>query len=161
MIELQDIGPDDWKVWSELRLAALAEAPHAFGSQLADWVEAPEQRWRDRLGLPNAYQVIARLDGTPTGMAGGFRVEGDDHVAELVSMWIAPEGRGRGIGDALMTAVEEWARGNGALLLKLSVVNGNDPAHNLYLRSGFSDTDEPGDLMPDGIRREIVMQKQL
>lgn len=160
MIELQDVGPDDWKLWRELRLAALAEAPYAFGSQLADWADAPEDRWRERLSVPGAYQVIASLDGTPVGMAGGFRAE-EPGVAELVSMWIAPAGRGQGVGDALMTAIEDWARGTGATALKLSVVDGNDPAHNLYLRNGFADTDELGDLMPDGVHREIVMCKPL
>jgi GNAT superfamily N-acetyltransferase len=158
VIEIQAIGPDDWKSWSELRLAALAEAPFAFGSQLADWVDAPEERWRERLGAPGAYQVIASIDGTSAGMAGGFP---DDDAAELVSMWVAPAGRGKGVGNALMTAIEDWARGIGATTLKLSVVPGNDPAHNLYLRHGYVDTDEPGDLMADGVTRELVMQKPL
>lgn len=160
MIELQDIGPDDWKLWRELRLAALTEAPYAFGSQLADWADAPEDRWRERLSVPRAYQLIASLDGTPVGMAGGFLAE-EPEAAELVSMWIAPAGRGQGVGDALMTAIEDWARDAGARVLKLSVVDGNDPAHNLYLRSGFADTDELGDLMPDGVHREIVMRRPL
>jgi len=160
VIELKSVGPDDWKLWRELRLAALAEAPYAFGSQLVDWADAPEERWRERLSVPTAYQVIASLDGTPVGMAGGFRAD-EPGVAELVSMWIAPAGRGQGVGDALMTAIEDWARAAGARVLKLSVVDGNDPAHNLYLRSGFADTDELGDLMPDGIHREIVMRKAL
>jgi len=56
MVELQDIGPDDWKLWRELKLAALAEAPYAFGSQLADWAAAPEDRWRERLGVPGAIK---------------------------------------------------------------------------------------------------------
>ncbi|WP_133789612.1 GNAT family N-acetyltransferase [Kribbella sp. VKM Ac-2571] len=165
MIELQQIGPDDWKAWRELRLAALEEAPFAFGSQLADWVDAPEERWRERLSVPDAYQVIASIDGTPVGMAGGFLNEhstGEDpRIAELVSMWVAPAGRGKGVGNALMTAIEDWARGIGAGTLQLSVVPDNDPAHNLYLRHGYVDTDEPGDLMPDGVRRELVMRKQL
>jgi GNAT superfamily N-acetyltransferase len=158
VIEIQAIGPDDWKPWSELRLAALEEAAFAFGSQLADWVDAPEERWRERLSLPNAYQVIATVDGNPAGMAGGFVEEA---TAELVSMWVAPVGRGKGVGNALMTAVEDWARSAGATVLKLSVVPGNDPAHNLYLRHGYVDTDELGDLMADGVRRELVMQKHL
>ncbi|TDW60478.1 GNAT family N-acetyltransferase [Kribbella pratensis] len=158
MIDIQAIGPDDWKSWSELRLAALEEAPFAFGSQLADWIDAPEERWRERLSAPGGYQVIASIDGTPAGMAGGFPA--DDH-AELVSMWVAPAGRGKGVGNALMTAIEDWARSIGAAVLKLSVVPGNDPAHNLYLRHGYVDTDEPGDLMADGVRREIVMRKAL
>lgn len=160
MIELQNIGPDDWKLWRELRLAALEDAPYAFGSLHADWVDAPEHRWRDRLSVPGAYQVIADLDGTPVGMAGGFTDE-ETGAAELVSMWIAPVGRGRGVGDALITAIARWAAGTGARDLKLSVVDGNDPAHKLYLRNGFADTDELGDLMPDGVRRELVMRKQL
>ncbi|MET9273841.1 GNAT family N-acetyltransferase [Kribbella sp. NPDC003557] len=159
MIDVQAIGPDDWKAWRELRLAALEEAPFAFGSQYADWVDATEDRWRARLGSPGAHQVIASIDGTPAGLAGGF--PGEDGAAELVSMWVAPVGRGKGVGNALMTAIEDWARGIGAAALKLSVVPGNDPAHNLYLRHGYVDTDEPGDLMADGVRRELVMRKPL
>ncbi|HEY3557716.1 MAG TPA: GNAT family N-acetyltransferase [Kribbella sp.] len=158
MIDVQAIGPDDWKAWRDLRLAALQEAAFAFGSQYADWADATEDRWRERLGAPGAYQVIASIDGTPAGMAGGFP---DGDTAELVSMWVAPEGRGKGVGNALMRAVEDWARSAGATALKLSVVPGNDPAHNLYLRNGYADTDELGDLMPDGVRRELVMRKQL
>ena len=159
MTDVRPIGPDDWKAWRELRLAALAEAPFAFGSQYADWVDATEDRWRERLSSPGAYQVIASIDGTPAGMAGGF--PSADDTAELVSMWVAPAGRGKGVGNALMTAIEDWARSIGATVLKLSVVPGNDPAHNLYLRHGYVDTDEPGDLMADGVRRELVMRKPL
>ena len=158
MIDVQAIGPDDWKAWRDLRLAALQESAFAFGSQYADWADAPEERWRERLAAPGAYQVIASIDGTPAGMAGGFA---DDDEAELVSMWVAPTGRGKGVGNALMTAIEDWARSTGATTLKLSVVPGNDPAHNLYLRHGYADTDEPGDLMADGVRRELVMRKPL
>ena len=160
MIELQDIGPDDWKLWRELRLAALADTPSAFGSVHADWVDAPEERWRERLTLPGCYQVIASLDGTPIGMAGGLPADEPD-VAELVSMWISPAGRGKGVGDALMAAIEDWARGTGAHTLELAVADGNEPARNLYLRNGFADFGAPGNLMPDGVRMEFWLRKQL
>jgi GNAT superfamily N-acetyltransferase len=160
VIELKELTSDDWQVWRELRLAALAEAPYAFGSQLADWVDAEEDRWRARLDLPGGRNVIALLAGTPVGMASGLRAE-EEGVIELVSMWIAPAGRGQGIGDRLMAQVEQWARDAGAHTLQLSVADGNDKAHALYLRNGFTDTDVPGDLMPDGIHREIVMHKKL
>ncbi|GAA1606312.1 GNAT family N-acetyltransferase [Kribbella sancticallisti] len=160
MIELRELTSDDWRIWRELRLAALADAPYAFGSRLADWVDAEEDRWRARLALPGGRNVVAVLDGTPVGMASGLRAE-EDGVVELVSMWIAPAGRGRGIGDRLIAQVEQWARDDAAHTLKLSVVEGNDQAHALYLRSGFTPTDESGDLMPDGIHRELVMRKKL
>jgi ribosomal protein S18 acetylase RimI-like enzyme len=160
VIELRELTSDDWRVWRELRLAALEEAPYAFGSQLADWVDAEEERWRARLEIQASRNVVAVLDGTPVGMASGLRAD-EDGVVGLVSMWIAPAGRGLGIGDRLMAQIEQWARDDAAHTLKLSVVEGNDKAHALYLRNGFTDTDEAGDLMPDGIHRELVMRKDL
>lgn len=46
MIELIAITSDDWQLWRSLRLRALEEAPHAFGSRRADWKDADEARWR-------------------------------------------------------------------------------------------------------------------
>jgi GNAT superfamily N-acetyltransferase len=161
VIELHDIGADDWKLWRDLRLAALEEAPYAFGSTLADWADASEQRWRDRLGVPNAYQVIVSFEGTPAGMGGGFLTE-DPQVAELVSMWVAPPGRGRGVGDAVIAAVEQWARGNDAHTLMLSVAVGNEAAHKLYLRNGFTDTEEVEWDDKHGVLHPLIrMRKQL
>ncbi|WP_343238492.1 GNAT family N-acetyltransferase [Streptomyces sp. SID13031] len=160
MIELHELTADAWQTWRELRLAALEEAPYAFGSQLSDWVDAEEERWRARLDLPGSRNFVAVLDGTPVGMASGVRTD-ENGVVELISMWIAPAGRGRGIGDQLMAQVEHWARDSAAHTLQLAVANGNDRARDLYLRSGFRDTDLPGDLMPDGIHHEIVMRKPL
>jgi ribosomal protein S18 acetylase RimI-like enzyme len=160
VIELRELTSDDWRTWRELRLAALEEAPYAFGSQLADWVDAEEERWRVRLELPGSRNFVAVVDGTPVGMASGVRTE-ENGVVELISMWIAPAGRGRGIGDQLMAQVEHWARDAHAHALQLSVADGNDQAHALYLRSGFIDTDLPGELMPDGVHHEIVMRKPL
>ena len=65
VIELRVLSPDDWRVWRELRLAALAEAPEAFGSRLADWRGDGdrEERWRDRLTIPGSCNFVALLDG--------------------------------------------------------------------------------------------------
>lgn len=162
MIELRVLSTDDWPLWRELRLDALAEAPYAFGSQLADW-QGPadrEERWRARLALPDSYNLVAVLDGQPVGMASG--VPGDEPgIAELISMWVSPVARGRGVGDRLMAEVERWARTTGARELLLSVAEGNPAATALYERSGFAATGAVAGLMPDGVRREFVMAKKL
>ncbi|MFG3576175.1 GNAT family N-acetyltransferase [Micromonospora chersina] len=162
MIETHVLTEGDWKMWRELRLAALAEAPYAFGSQLADWQGDGdrEERWRARLAIPGSYNLVAILDGQPVGMASGVPTD-QEGVVELISMYVAPVGRGRGVGDRLLHAVEQWARQVGAGTLRLAVVEGNRNAWALYQRNDFHDTGELGDLMPDGIRREHVMVKRL
>ncbi|MGW9198268.1 hypothetical protein [Micromonospora chersina] len=79
MIDTRVLGEGDWKMWRELRLAALAEAGYAFGSQLADWQGDGdrEERWRDRLAIPGSYNVLAMLDGQAAGMASGVPTDHD------------------------------------------------------------------------------------
>lgn len=163
VIELRVLGPDDWRAWRELRLAALAEAAYAFGSRLADWQGDGdrEERWRDRLSIPGSYNVIAVLDGQPAGMASGVPAGGEEGGAALISMWVSPAARGQGVGDRLVQAVDRWARRAGAGVIKLAVSEGNQSAMALYRRNGFADTGELGDLMPDGVHRERVMAKSL
>jgi GNAT superfamily N-acetyltransferase len=52
-------------------------------------------------------------------MASG--VPGEDGIPELISMWVSPAGRGKGIGDRLVQAVAQWARLQGAAALRLGV----------------------------------------
>lgn len=161
-IELRVLTPHDWPVWRELRLAALAEAPHAFGSRLADW-QGPNdlaERWRGRLELAGSYNLVAALDGRQAGMASGVPAHAPG-VAEVISMWVHPAARGRGVGDRLLGEVERWARARGARTLRLAVAEGNRAATGLYLRHGYRQTGELGDLMPDGVQREKIMAKPL
>ncbi|MFI1954630.1 GNAT family N-acetyltransferase [Streptomyces xinghaiensis] len=149
----------DWPVWREVRLAALTEAPHAFKARLAEWDRGGEARWRARLEAPDAYNVVALLDGRAIGMASG--VPGGNGVCELRSVWVGPDARGRGVADELLAAVEMWARRSGATALKLAVIPGNEPAAALYRRHGFVATGESGDVLTDGVTREQVMVKEL
>ncbi|MEV4482821.1 GNAT family N-acetyltransferase [Micromonospora coxensis] len=162
MIVTRLLGEDDWKMWRELRLAALTEAGYAFGARLADWQGDGdrEDRWRGRLTIPGSYNIVAVLDGQAVGMASGVPTD-HDGVVELISMYVAPVGRGRGVGDHLVGAVEQWARSVGARTLRLAVAEGNTNAWALYRRNGFRDTGELGDLMSGGVRREHVMAKSL
>ncbi|MFE2410219.1 GNAT family N-acetyltransferase [Kitasatospora sp. NPDC059408] len=163
MLELRILSSDDWPVFRELRLAALAEAPYAFGSTLADW-QGPgdhEDRWRSRLEIPGALDLVAVLDGTPVAMASGVPADEDPTAAELISMWVAPQARGRGAGDLLITEIATWAAAQGCTTLKLAVTPHNDAAIALYRRHAFADTDELGDLLDDGTGRELVLAKPL
>jgi ribosomal protein S18 acetylase RimI-like enzyme len=54
-------------------------------------------------------------------------------------MAVVPEHRDRGIGRALMDAVEGEARGRGACKITLEVLSGNEGAKALYLALGYGD----------------------
>ncbi|MBM7442714.1 GNAT family N-acetyltransferase [Streptomyces sp. HB132] len=163
MLEVRTLEPDDWPIWRELRQAALAEAPYAFGSTLAQW-QGPgdhEGRWRSRLEIPGAHHAIAVVDGRPAGMASGVPVEQAEDSVELISMWVSPTVRGRGVGDCLIRDVARWAAERGAKSLRLSVMPDNKRAAALYERHGFTDTGVPGDLLPDGTSTRRVLVKDL
>jgi ribosomal protein S18 acetylase RimI-like enzyme len=165
-IELRRVTADDWEAWRAVRLAALAEAPTAFGSTHADWAEAPEHRWRTRLSIPGALDLVAYEDGSrPVGLATGVPdpdgpdPDGRNH-AELISMWVDPAARGRGIARSLITAIADWAAASGASVLELSVMPDNAHARRAYERAGFTVADTLGDALPDG-RHEVVMRRDL
>ena len=162
MLELRTLEPDDWPLWRELRLGALADAPHAFGSTLAEW-QGPgdrEERWRSRLSIPGARDFVVLLDGLAVGMVSGVPGEDPDSV-ELISMWVSPAARGRGVGDHLIRAVERWGLERGATTLRLSVMPDNAAAIALYERNGFAYTGELGGVRPDDASRERVLAKTL
>ncbi|MEU6334750.1 GNAT family N-acetyltransferase [Streptomyces cellulosae] len=162
MLELRTAEADDWPLWRELRLAALAEVPYAFGPTPAQWQGSGdrEERGRARLSTPGAHDLVALLDGLPVGMAGGVPAEGAEDV-ELISMWVDPMARGKGVGDYLIQVVERWAAERGATTLRLSVMADNRKATALYERHVFTDLGEPGGLLPDGVGRKRVMAKSL
>ena len=87
---------------------ALADAPDAFESTLAEWTGDGdvEVRWRARL-VSVPFNVVAARDGRPIGMASGTAPL--DGEVQLISMWVAPENRGSGVGEALVEAVVLWA----------------------------------------------------
>jgi len=118
-----------------VRLRALADAPNAFDSTLEEAQHRTEEEWRQQLsGLAT---FVAVVDGADVGMARGGPDSADPQAAWLLSMWVDPGYRGRGIGDALVTAVVDWARADGFRRLMLEVGDSNHAAIALYARHGF------------------------
>lgn len=160
VIESWTLTPGDWAVWRELRLAALRDAPEAFSARLSDWQGGGdrEERWRARLDIPGSVNLVAVLDGRPAGMASG--VPAGPQTAELISLWVSPAARRRGVGEHLVGEVARWARRSGAGVLRLALAEGNGRAAALYRRCGFRPTGETA-LAPAGVGAERLMAKDL
>jgi RimJ/RimL family protein N-acetyltransferase len=146
-VEVVPLGPDQWQRWRALRLAALAQAPEAFGSTLAQWSGEgdTEERWRSRWVRVPHNLVVVRA-GVDVGMVSLAAPDGAE-PPELISMWVAPEVRGTGVADAAVQAVLDLARERyPGRPVVLSVYEANAAARRLYARHGFAD----GGPSPDG-----------
>lgn len=139
------------------RLAALAEAPEAFGSRLDREQVHEGARWTELLAW-GRWWVVAHL-GLPTGLVAVVtdhgRLADERH---LVSMWVAPDQRGRGTAQALVGAACAGAREAGATGLSLWVVETNARARAFYAREGFTDTGERAVPHPGVVELRLVLE---
>jgi GNAT superfamily N-acetyltransferase len=123
----------------ELRLAALADSPEAFGQRLDHAAAQPDAEWAATARAASAGDrrtwLIAWDDDRPVGMVQGRRRP--PHDCLLFSMWVAPQARRGGTGRALVEAIAAWGAGWGARKVVLWVITGNDGALEFYRRLGF------------------------
>ena len=68
VVLIREVLPDDWEVMRDIRLAALREAPYAFGSTYAREAPFTEARWRARIS-DRAVTYLAYVPGSPSRLA--------------------------------------------------------------------------------------------
>jgi ribosomal protein S18 acetylase RimI-like enzyme len=142
-IQVRRVQPEDWATLRTVRLAALADAPAAFGSTTARELALDDAEWRRR--TETAPNFIAWREDDPVGLVTVVARPGDDEDGppaewELVSMWVSPHARGSGAADLLVSAAVEVVRAESARRLMLWVAHGNARARAFYLRAGFRQT---------------------
>jgi ribosomal protein S18 acetylase RimI-like enzyme len=185
MVLVRQVTADDWELMRDTRLAALADAPSAFGSSYAREARFTEEQWRGRFsersvaffahddsadrGAASAALASTGPASTgpastgpatalPAGLAGVYV---QDSEADLVSMWVHPSARGLGVGEALVAAAAAWAKARGYPTLFLWVTESNAPARRLYDRLGFTLTGESQPLPSDPALPELRMSRVL
>ncbi|GAC1504411.1 MAG: hypothetical protein NVS1B3_01130 [Candidatus Dormibacteraceae bacterium] len=136
-----------------MRLAALKDAPYAFGSTWENEIDRSEEEWRQ--SVASRLRFVAELEGQVIGVAAG--ASSYTGAAVLTSLWVDAGSRGHGIGDELVNAVLEWAKAAGFSQVILWVTEGNSHAEALYLRNGFFRTG----VVVDEPRREFEMSRRV
>lgn len=151
------VSEDEWSVLRSVRLQALADAPSAFGSTLAAEQQFTEERWRERAtGSVNSRLFLAWRGDEAVGIAGC--VDEGDGSAQVVSVWVRPEHRGRGVARALTAAALVFASDRGFSVIRLWVTEGNTSARRLYERLGFTATGKQQPLPSDSALREHELE---
>jgi GNAT superfamily N-acetyltransferase len=148
----------DWQALREIRLQALRDAPYAFSSTHAREAAFGDDEWHRRATRHGSFLAFLP-EVSPAGLGGGY-LEAPDTV-ELISMFVRPRARGRGVGEAIIEAVIGWAIQKEATTVHLWVTETNKPARMLYERCGFTVTAERQPLPSNPALGEIGMQRSL
>ena len=92
-------------------------------------------------------------------MIGGYQEA--PGLVELISMFVRPQARGHGVGEAMIDAVIGWARARDATSVHLWVTETNKHALRLYERCGFTVTAERQPLPSNPALGEVGMIRPL
>src|SRR5262245_19074389 len=105
---IRTLAADEWRLYRDLRLRALADSPDAFGSTLVEESGRPDAEWARRLAASADVRVnlplVAEIRGQLVGLAWGRIDTSNPEVAALYQMWVAPPHRGWGVGEKLLEA---------------------------------------------------------
>lgn len=137
------------ELWISLSRHHAALAPELAG--VFGDVRAEEDSWAVRRALyeewlaePGAFALVAETGGRPVGYAVVATRSAEetwattDRVAELQTLAVLPEQRGRGIGTRLVERMHEELAARGVGQFTVSVIASNADAMRFYERLGLT-----------------------
>lgn len=159
-ISIRSLTADDWHILRAVRLRSLQDSPKAFTSTYGRESTFEESTWRKQA---EECQWFVAYDGDQSvGIAAGVTGWTNDPTKrELIAMWVDPSCRSKGMARALLDAVADWARAQGASTLRLGVVEGNDRARAAYLGLGLRSVDERIEVWNDPTTFIEIMERDL
>ncbi|MFL6139825.1 MAG: GNAT family N-acetyltransferase [Frankiaceae bacterium] len=144
----------------DLRLEMLADAPLAYLERIEDARRHPLSYWTERVhryagGVDRQLYVAEAGNGAWVAQAGGYLDRSG--LAYLVSVYVRPAHRGRGLLERLAAPVFDWATARGSTEIRLEVARENARAVAAYRRLGFVPTgrSQPHPLYP---RRSVEIE---
>lgn len=166
-IEIIRLSPEEWPAYRQIRLEALHSEPQAFSSTYDETRQRPDSHWQQRLrdvqDGENSWLLFARENDRLIGLIGAMRDPDRHGYVDIISVYVARDRRGMGVGKALMEAIlAEVSRTGVYQAAALSVNAEQAAAVALYRRFGFEVAAEVTDRMGDGhICRSYLMEKSL
>jgi ribosomal protein S18 acetylase RimI-like enzyme len=166
-MHIRRLIPSDASAFQAFRLAALQEAPSAFGSSYEEEKNFTASIIEGRLAIKPDRGPFGAFDGEKLiGLValGRENMSKLSHKALVWGMYVTPEFRGKSVARALLTEVLALARSVPEITqVNLAVNAKNKVAIGLYESAGFKTFGrEPNALCIDGeFHDEVHMQLQL
>ncbi|WP_339260520.1 N-acetyltransferase [Lysinibacillus sp. FSL K6-3209] len=141
-MEIRILSKSDAQVYQEVRLSALKNNPEAFGSTYEREVNLSLQTVAERIEATTDKFVLGAFhnNGSLVGIVTFVREDSPktSHKGNVFGMYVAPEGRGRGLGKLLMSELIKRAKCcEGLEQINLTVVSDNSSAQKLYKSLSF------------------------
>lgn len=153
-LEIVTLAVDEWPAYKQLRIEAVSDSPQAFGSNREQQLTHPDSFWQKRLEDAALGQgqwlLFARCNGALAGMIGAYQDEETPQEATVISVYVSPSARGRGISTLLMRAILDELRKAGIQKAWIGVNIEQKAALHLYLKSGFQVVKTERNRMGDG-----------
>jgi ribosomal protein S18 acetylase RimI-like enzyme len=164
MITLELIIPRNATVFKAVRLRALQDAPTAFSATYAEESNLVDADWVKRAAQWSSEKSVGYLAmdaRISCGIASGLLDLVDATRAHLLSMWVAPAHRRRGVGRTLVEAIVTWARTQNVRTLLLLVTSNNQGAIKFYQQLGFKLTGRTEPYRNDPSLLNYVMSRSI
>jgi len=103
-------------------------------------LEKTQQRLTEILQKPHVKFLVAEIDGAFAGYihAADYDTTSSDPMVNVIALVVDDAFRGKGVGRALLTAAENWAREIGAVGVRLVSSEYRHGAHRFYENCGYT-----------------------
>ena len=140
--------PHEWHLHRDVRLQALLDSPHAFGSSYEMEAKRSNCEWQQLIETALAsgknHVYLAESGGVICGLVWCKLSVIDTGLAEIFQMWVNPKHRGMGVGEKLLQAAIDCARNHRMEQISLEVTANNYAAAAFYQSQGFQRVDGVG-----------------
>lgn len=94
---------------------------------------------RREVAASDATVLVGTIDGAPVGYAAAHRrtLHDGTAMARITDLYVIPEARKVGVGEALILAVEQWARAEGLIGLDSLALPGDRDTKNFFETFGL------------------------
>ena len=112
-------------------------------------------QYKEEFSSPTRYFVVA-IDEQQSivGYAGVFAP--GEAEADILTVGVVPEQRGKGIAKALMAQITDWAKSQGTTAMMLEVKVDNVEAIGLYQSLGYSQLNVRKDYFGPGLDAQVM-----
>lgn len=145
-IHIRRTTANDGNLLREIRLASLADAPHAFNTPLQEALALPEEHFvsealrQSRSELATSFLLF---DGEKlAGTVGAFFKDLQPPRPLICALWVTPALRGTSAASRLVKTAVEWLRARGAQNVHAWVADSNVHGQLFYKKLGFHATAE-------------------